>query len=367
MKTLIAQAVLQIKFMVEKLKEFISNYKVIIVFAILFFTIFIGIVILLTSTSPIAHSTTTSLTTVGAEEISPDDPLDPKLLTKERCEKIKDLKQKKECFDDLKLKESILKADLQGCFSLPEEEKERCIHEIAKIEAETEWCEYLSDKEYKEECIIQIASATVNSEICEKYFKAEPFKIEKCRQRTKVAQILKDENTPLEECKKINILEYENICFRGKIIQLEGNCEKVEDEFYKKLCLSMKDFSLAKSIKECEKIPLEEYRKVCEEICSTGKKSYELDSDNDGIDDGKELFFSIDPFNPDTDGDGLSDGEEMSEYYTNPKEKDSDNDGLTDYQEIKIYYTNPQKPDTDSDGINDFEEIKKGTNPNSKD
>jgi hypothetical protein len=328
--------------MLEKLKGFIENHKIIAIFVVLLLAIFIEITILLKSDSSFVDNRTT----IGSsEETYPDDPSSPKPLTKERCLKVKNLEQKNECFEDLKLQKSIWNVDLEGCLSLPKNKKEGCIYEIAKIEAKVEWCEYLSDEAYKDECIIEVAAQTNNLEICAKYFDGEPFKTEKCEQAIKVLQVLNDKSIPFEECKNFNVLESKALCFKGKMSQLGWDCEKIKIDFYKKLCISKKNFATSKSIEECEKIPLEQYRKVCEKICSTEKKIYEIDSDNDGINDGMELFLFLDPFNPDTDGDKLLDGEEMSEYHTNPIEKDTDGDGLTDYEEIKIHHTNPQKPD----------------------
>jgi hypothetical protein len=46
------------------------------------------------------------------------------------------------------------------------------------------------------------------------------------------------------------------------------------------------------------------------------------------------------------------------------KKKDTDNDGLNDYKELYIYKTSPYLKDTDSDGLSDYDEIQKSQNPN---
>ncbi len=90
------------------------------------------------------------------------------------------------------------------------------------------------------------------------------------------------------------------------------------------------------------------------------------DNDNDGVTNSDEFAHRIDPLNPDTDGDGMPDGWELS-YNLNPKYDDStdddDIDGLTCVQEY-YYMTSPLLADTDNDGLNDKLELTAGTDPN---
>ena len=81
-----------------------------------------------------------------------------------------------------------------------------------------------------------------------------------------------------------------------------------------------------------------------------------LDTDQDGLVDGLEMRLGTELNNPDTDGDGLLDGYEVFKIGTNPLELDSDNNGIDDGDE-----------DFDSDGICNFEEQRLGTNPQLKD
>ncbi len=64
----------------------------------------------------------------------------------------------------------------------------------------------------------------------------------------------------------------------------------------------------------------------------------------------------------DTDGDKISDKNE-EKFGTNPSLADTDNDGLNDGEEMFKYKTDPLKADTDGDGYQDGEEVKKGFNP----
>ncbi|MCS5537528.1 MAG: hypothetical protein NZ770_05430, partial [Candidatus Poseidoniaceae archaeon] len=82
----------------------------------------------------------------------------------------------------------------------------------------------------------------------------------------------------------------------------------------------------------------------------------DIDTDDDGLTDGYEVFTSgTDPNDWDTDWDGLNDGEEVMDYGTYANDSDSDDDGLSDLEDIERGL-DPLSPDTDSDGIGDFDD-----------
>jgi hypothetical protein len=93
------------------------------------------------------------------------------------------------------------------------------------------------------------------------------------------------------------------------------------------------------------------------------------DVDSDGLPNSAELAAGTDPFNPDSDYDGIPDGWEVT-YNLNPllatdAEVDSDSpngDTLTNLQEYRLG-TDPTKKDTDGDGLNDNVEATNGGNP----
>ncbi len=93
------------------------------------------------------------------------------------------------------------------------------------------------------------------------------------------------------------------------------------------------------------------------------------DSDQDGVDDGPELYkYNTDPKNADSDGDKLKDGEEIITYATNPLMTDSDSDGLDDFSEVITFKSDALKADTDGDKLTDGEEVNKfKTDPTKKD
>ncbi|MDI6916393.1 MAG: hypothetical protein QMC80_01195, partial [Thermoplasmatales archaeon] len=91
------------------------------------------------------------------------------------------------------------------------------------------------------------------------------------------------------------------------------------------------------------------------------------DTDFDGMPDGWEVKYSLNPLNPDDayddyDNDNLTNIQEY-QHDTNPNKNDSDNDGLNDYDEIFIHRTEPNNPDSDFDGMPDGWEVKNGLNP----
>jgi len=128
-------------------------------------------------------------------------------------------------------------------------------------------------------------------------------------------------------------------------------------------------------------------------LLGTGMDGPNSDRDGDALSNKEEYENNTDPNNADTDGDGLLDKWEVDNklnprlnggddgasgdpdvdglinwderrYGTNPQKKDSDGDGLNDNEEIAIHRTDPTKKDSDGDGLPDGWEVKYGFNPN---
>jgi len=79
----------------------------------------------------------------------------------------------------------------------------------------------------------------------------------------------------------------------------------------------------------------------------------------------------LDPTNPDTDGDGLSDGDEVNVHGTNPLDPDTDDDGMPDGWEVQ-YGLDPLDPsdaggDLDNDGLTNLQEYEYGLDPTNPD
>ncbi|PSP93290.1 hypothetical protein BRC78_02230 [Halobacteriales archaeon QH_8_68_33] len=84
------------------------------------------------------------------------------------------------------------------------------------------------------------------------------------------------------------------------------------------------------------------------------------DTDGDGLADGAELDHDTDPVVADTDEDGIADGRE-TDFGTNATLADTDGDGLADGAELD-HDTDPTAADSDEDGLADGREIEVGTN-----
>lgn len=104
---------------------------------------------------------------------------------------------------------------------------------------------------------------------------------------------------------------------------------------------------------------------ISKDTCSPDNTVAICDSDNDGITNGVEIEFGLDPDSYDSDGDGISDLEEISDDGTSlvdtdkdgipdALDVDSDNDGILDSVEVGASPTNPQ--DSDQDGIHDYQD-----------
>jgi hypothetical protein len=93
-----------------------------------------------------------------------------------------------------------------------------------------------------------------------------------------------------------------------------------------------------------------------------------LDSDADGLPDGREVSVGLDPYDADTDGDTIADGDEWGEDPARPRDTDddgaidvldadSDGDGIPDVEEAGDGDTGTPPVDSDGDGLPDFRDV----------
>ena len=95
-----------------------------------------------------------------------------------------------------------------------------------------------------------------------------------------------------------------------------------------------------------------------------------LDPDTDGLNNLSEYQNGTDPHVWDTDQDGLSDGDEVSVHQTDPRKSDSDDDGIPDVWEVQHDLqptVDDAGMDADADGLDNLAEYQAGTNPRDAD
>jgi len=96
-----------------------------------------------------------------------------------------------------------------------------------------------------------------------------------------------------------------------------------------------------------------------------GTSPWLADTDGDGLTDLEEV--DTDPSLADTDGDGLNDYEELITHSTDPNDPDMDDDGLLDGFEVFYgldpFNTNESLADPDTDGLDNLAEQAAGTDP----
>jgi hypothetical protein len=100
----------------------------------------------------------------------------------------------------------------------------------------------------------------------------------------------------------------------------------------------------------------------------TGENGADGDPDGDGLTNKEEYDNNTNPRKPDTDGDGLLDGEEVHTWHTDPTDWDTDGDGLPDGWETQCIQLNPldasdADDDADNDGLTNQQEYALGTAP----
>ena len=227
----------------------------------------------------------------------PDPPFVHYPVTEERCRTVKDPYQRQLCLEDLKYLQAVWKKDLEKCEELRDsQKKDDCINLVIKAKViepknnpveEAKNCQKIADKKLRHICIITAAVDGLDRKVCEHFFTDEPFEKKECLDKVKAFDIIRNTQNPykdIKKCIKVKTLEYGTICFRGMLKKIKYDCNALEGK-QKQMCQSLVLKRDAKTIEDCQKIPLESYRKVCIKIIKTGKSGFDLDSDNDGKSD----------------------------------------------------------------------------------
>lgn len=253
-------------------------------------------------------------------------------ITEKSCDNKESIAEKQDCLDKILFAKAIDAKDYNICFSLTSGDfKNRCFETLANYTKNEKVCENIDNEKDKEGCYEKMASVNRNEELCLKIGE-NSHEIFECKDRVK-SYIFSDNNN-LAGCAAIKTLEYSNLC-QNNIFAKIDDCYQIEEEF-RNNCTDFKILvSDIKSESDCNNVNNDGYKKYCILIAELGnKKASEIDSDNDGLNNGNELFMNLDPYNPDVDNDGLLDGEEVLKYKTDPVNADTDNDGYADGEEV---------------------------------
>ena len=315
----------------EGIIEFIKNNKKLLIVTFFVVIVGIGIIVFVTRKPPSPPITYPDY---------PDEPMTHNPITEERCKAIKDPAQREACFAELNFINAVISQNIDKCLELSDKSKrDECVFSVSKGKLNVEYCKRIEDNEERERCIMDLAINTFDPDICDRYFSSEPFERQECRDKVKAFDIVINKKD-IKLCQGVKTLEYGPLCY-GYMFAQGQDCSELRGEA-KDLCESMYYFYDAKTEEDCNKLPLENYKKVCVEMIKQGKPASQLDSDDDKMSDAEELNFTVFGLAPTRTG-----------------------DGLTDYQEAKEGIgANPLDPDSDGDGVNDGKEIKLGTDPN---
>ncbi len=172
----------------------------------------------------------------------------------------------------------------------------------------------------------------------------------------------------LEDCKSLDD-EDKRAC-RDSVLMVQAKdagdlelCDRIESDLIKDSCRSSVTDDIARS-GSCSESGVDE--SVCEDadvVKNAIKNADDSLCDTLSELDKDDCFIGVyEATQEDSDLDGLSLQEER-ELGTDPSRVDSDNDGLHDGEEVYEYGSDPLSQDTDGDGYSDGEEVDAGYSP----
>jgi len=254
-------------------------------------------------------------------------------LTRDKCESMENKEERSLCQSKILFAQALHEGNYEICDIIENNEdlKKECYLELAVRRKDDNICNEFSDEDFRNNCFKRIAVAARNENLCFKLNESQ-HEIKECRDRVK--SFVVSNSKKVSECYDIETLEYARLCL-GNIFKNTFDCIEI-DEKYKDDCLDYRIFSTNELTEElCEKIKDIHYKEYCYLIVLYGHEgASKIDSDEDGLNDGNEIFMRLDPHNPDTDNDGLLDRPEVFEFHTDPNNPDTDGDGYQDGEEV---------------------------------
>lgn len=286
----------------------------------------------------------------------------------DNCAKL-DEASKRICINQFYSSQAFLGEDTRTCLKVDDYTlRNQCLYNRLTPLRDSGQCQRIADGNFRDRCQEDVGMNVQGADYCDK-FDDEPSEKQECVDR--VTAIEASKRGDIQACAGIKTLEYGFLCEINVMKNMGNVCEEIADTEKKNRCIARVDFSKAKDKADCDELPDETYRKVCNNVLGVSlDDKTPFDSDGDGLNDYRELWISTDPFDADSDDDGLSDDAEYNTTFTDPIDPDSDDDGFKDGEEA-AKGTNPKVPnrpgtvnkvDTDEDGLLNKDEVRWGTN-----
>jgi hypothetical protein len=205
------------------------------------------------------------------------------------CEKVNNAQQKASCTSLAVVNSALSNLDYGACNKIGQEWQDICIYKIAERASgsridQSEKCATIKDKLTRSMCY-KFAAAMLNKvKLCD----LDAIDKEECVGYT----IDFNNKQGLTGCKDIKSGSWFYTC----VLKNTGDCSVLKEKDFIAKCQSWQLFDkivASQQAKDCAKLPLENFRKVCE-IALSGQGF--IDSDSDGVNNYEELIFGTDPF-----------------------------------------------------------------------
>ena len=223
----------------------------------------------------------------------------PIILTSNLCDQETDQVKKERCNNQIIANDASYQGDKSICNNIINQyDKEMCLYYFLRQEKDFKACNVLTIKKVKEACIGDIGIFTRNQKACN-FLKEEGDldEFQECQDRT-MAFVAGDLKNP-QICGDLKTMEYSGLCRRNAMKSSGMGCEELTDKANREACTSEVLYQNAKTREDCEKIPADNFRKVCLAIFDhANDPNWNFDSDNDGMNDTTELWIGTDPFTP---------------------------------------------------------------------
>ncbi|GEM_PF-4984345 len=260
------------------------------------------------------------------------------LITESGCQDIEAPDEKRICQNMELMGRAIANDDTQSCDRISNAEyRDHCLRIVSQTEKNVSGCRQIAAKEWENVCIMEIAYNSDDPAICGQI--DYPYTKIKCKAQIN-SRRAKDNNN-MDACLALpKASVFRNFCI-WTLAEKNGVkiCEAIKKAEDKYVCADWYYLNLAAENADtsiCGKIQSVSYKKTCLKIVEAARSgsTMHFDSDNDGLNDLRELSMNLDPFSDDSDRDGVSDYVELFNYHSDPLNPDTDGDKRIDGEEL---------------------------------